>query len=264
LAVLMGGPARHASTLTGVAGRPAPEGKFVVVQVGSDPVSTLYLAKKKEMAEKLGIDFVLRQYDNNISQDELLIEIGKLNEEPSIKGILVQLPLPQHLNRVKIAGAVSAQKDIDGFHCILGKKKYKCVPPTVLAIDELLDFYQIEKTGKKILIVGEGFLVGKPLANFWRGNNLDVSILEIGGANYQEKLKKAEIVVIATGGGGHFSPKDFRTGAVVIDASTVSVGGKFGGDVSRENWPGDKHLAPVPGGVGPVTVAMLFRNFFEL
>ncbi len=241
----------------------APKGKLVVVQVGRDPVSTLYVAKKREMAASLAVEFCLAQFDELIGEDELIEEVKRLNQDDSVRGIIVQIPLPKHIDRAKIAKAVDSQKDIDGFHCILGAKKYVCVPPTVLAIFELLEFYKISLKGKKIVIVGGGFLVGKPLFNFLKSRNLDVTILEKGNRDYSKTLKKADIAVVSTGGGRRFGEEEFKSGATIIDASTVAEEGKIQGDVEFDGlWPEDKNLAPVPGGVGPVTVAMLFKNFY--
>jgi len=244
--------------------RHAPTQALAVVQVGDDPVSDLYVLKKQEMAAKLGINFRLIKLNQDILEEELKGEIEKLNEDLAIRGILVQMPLPAHIDRNVIASCIDPKKDIDGFHCILKSDYFKCLPPTILAIDEILDFYKIDKFNKKILIVGAGFLVGSPLFSFWERKHLDVSFLLSKDQGYNRKLKDADIVVVATGGGREFGPSDFKRGATVIDASTVSDEGKIRGDVQWQDWPEDINLAPVPGGIGPVTVAMLYRNFFDL
>jgi methylenetetrahydrofolate dehydrogenase (NADP+)/methenyltetrahydrofolate cyclohydrolase len=243
--------------------QPAPWGRLAVIQVGDDPVSTLYVAKKKEAAQALGIDFELNKFDEVISQSELINEIKRLNSDSSIRAILVQIPLPSQINRLEVAKEISPEKDIDGFHCILHSGNFKCVPPTVLAIVELLEFYKINLAEKKILIVGGGFLVGQPLFDYFKARGLNVEILGKKDQGYEEKLKEADIAIISTGGGRSFSFVDFKSGATVIDASTVAEEGKIRGDVENDIlWPEDINLAPVPGGVGPVTVAMLFKNFF--
>ena len=242
----------------------APRRCLAVIQVGDDPTSALYVAKKKEIADELGVCFRLVEFPENSTEDIILAEVLRLNSDNSIGGIVVQMPLPEGIDRNKIVSAIVPRKDPDGFHCILKSKRYHCVPPTVLAIDEILDFYQIEKSNKKILIVGGGFLVGRPLYAFWKENGLQASILEKGDKDYEKKLKDAQIVVLATGGGRKFSFRDFSASAVVIDASTVTDEGKLRGDAEAEDWPDDRHLSPVPGGIGPVTVAMLFKNFYEL
>ncbi len=244
--------------------RAAPTKQFVVIQVGNDPVSGLYVSKKKEIADELGVNFRHLKLDNDITEEELIGQIEELNIDLRVGGILIQLPLPSHIDRIKIAKQISKDKDVDGFSFILGKADFKTYPPTILAIDEILDFYQIKKEGKKILIIGGGFLVGAPLKLFWENKKLEPSVLKQDDSRYAQKIKESDIVVMATGGGGSFSSEDFKSGATVVDASTVSDDGKIRGDITPENWPEDKNLVPVPGGVGPVTVAQLYRNFFDL
>lgn len=240
-----------------------PKGRFLVVQLGMDAVSSLYVWKKKALGEELGVDSKILNLSDETTEKELVDKVNELNKDEQIRAILVQMPLPQDIDRSKIAGAIEEKKDVDGFHYLLGKTS-KILPPTVLAIDALLNFYKIEKQNKKILIVGGGFLVGKPLARFWRGQDFDVEILEKDNPRYEQKLKNADIIVVATGGGRKFSHLNFKFGATVIDASTIAEEGKVRGDVEVENWPEDKNLSPVPGGVGPITVAMLYRNFFDI
>jgi len=244
--------------------RVAPNKQFVVVQVGDDPISDLYVSKKKEIADELGVNFRHLRLGGDTTEQELIGQIDELNNDLRVGGILVQLPLPAHIDRIKIAKQISKDKDVDGFNFILGEGDFKTYPPTILAIDEILDFYKIKKIGKKILIIGGGFLVGAPLKLFWENKKLQPSVLKQNDTQYAQKIKESDIVIMATGGGGNFSSKDFKSGATVVDASTVSDDGEIRGDIEIENWPEDKNLVPVPGGVGPVTVAELYRNFFDL
>jgi len=243
--------------------RPKPSGCLCAVQVGDDPVSSLYIEKKKEVADTLGVCFKVIKLKKEITQTDLISEIERLNANSKIGAIIVQLPLPEVLNRREVVAKIVPEKDVDGFSFILGEKS-KVIAPTILAIDELLDFYHIEKSNQKILIVGEGFLVGKPLGVFWRKEGLEIDMLLKDDEYYAEKLRDADIVVLAIGGGKTFGYQDFKVGATIIDASTVDDLGKVRGDVSLDGWAEDKNIAPVPGGVGPVTVAMLFRNLFGL
>lgn len=239
-------------------------GSLAVVQVGDDPVSTLYVKKKCEMATELGIDFELVKLPTDIAQNELIKKIDRLSLDPKIRGILVQMPLPSEIDRNIISAQINPKKDVDGFHYILEGSKESPIPPTVLAIDGIIDFYKIEKENKNIVIVGGGFLVGKPLCNFWSNQGLKVSILEKDAPDYENKVFGADIIVISTAGGRVFDQSNFKSGATVIDASTVSENGKTHGDVLLEGWPEDKNLAPIPGGIGPLTVAMLYKNFSDL
>lgn len=238
-----------------------PVGKFVAIQVGSNPVSSFYVEKKRRVAQMLNVDFELVRISEN-SASKLNDEIEKLNSDPSVRSIMVQIPLPEGFNREEIAAKIVSEKDVDGFSYIIGREDSKYLPPTVLAIDELLNFYNISKENKKILIVGEGFLVGRPLHRFWQDKKLNAEILKKDDAGYCEKIKNADIVVLATGAGLKLSDKNFKQHAVVIDASTVSENGAIKGDAQIDD-SGVVSIAPVPGGVGPITIAMLFRNFFS-
>ena len=242
---------------------PAPRGALCVIFIGDDKTSALYIAKKKEAAEKLKVEFKLLALPAKTSQDELVREIEKLNSSSRVSGILVQMPLPNKIDRFEVAAKITPEKDVDGFNYIANGSG-RTVPPTVLAIDELLDFYKIKKLAKKILIVGRGFLVGRPLETFWQFKGYDIEVMDRESQNYSKKLKESEIVVVATGGGRKFSFNDFSPNSVIIDASTVAEEGALWGDVSLVGWPGNIRLAPTPGGVGPVTVAMLYRNFYSL
>jgi methylenetetrahydrofolate dehydrogenase (NADP+)/methenyltetrahydrofolate cyclohydrolase len=241
--------------------KPKPAGKFVAIQIGANPVSSFYVEKKRKIAQMLNVDFELVNISEN-SASNLTEKIAMLNSDPSVKSIMVQIPLPEGFDREQIAAKIVNEKDVDGFSYIIGKEDSIYFPPTVLAIDELLNFYNISKEDKKILIVGEGFLVGRPLHHFWQTKKLDSEILKKEDSNYFEKLKSADIVVLATGAGLKLSDDNFKEHAVVIDASTVSENGAIKGD-AQINDPSMVSIAPVPGGVGPVTIAMLFKNFFN-
>lgn len=262
--MILEGHALADSIIGELAKKSVPKRCLAVIQVGSDPVSGLYVAKKKEIADKLGVCFKHCLHPDEITENNLFDEIEKLNGDTDVGGIIIQMPLPSHIDREAVSEKISPLKDVDGFHCILKRKEFECIPPTVLAIDELLDYYDIPREGKKIAIVGRGFLVGRPLEFYWKSKGFDVEVLEKDSADYLDTIKNSSLVVVATGGGGKFDQSFFSEGAVVVDASTVSENNTFKGDVEVEGWPEEKHLASVPGGVGPVTVAILFRNFYHL
>lgn len=238
-----------------------PVGKFVVIQVGSNATSTLYVEKKAQIAKDLKIDFETLNFTDQISTEDLIKEIEKLNIDKNVKAVLVQIPLPNTIDRNTVATSIDPDKDIDGFNYIVGKSNHP-VPPTVLAIVSLLEFYKIKIINKRIVIVGGGFLVGIPLYRYLKERSMDVTILHKDDFNYNSKLKSADIVITATGRSRSFSYSDFKKGATIIDASTVYESGATRGDIGSEGWQDDKNLAPVPGGLGPVTVAELFNNFF--
>lgn len=238
-----------------------PAGKLAVVQVGSDPVSSFYVKKKQALAEDLGVNFeLIHLADTN--EESLIENINKLNRDPEVKAVMLQIPLPSGFDREKIASTISAEKDIDGFSYIVNKPDAKYMPPTVLAIDEIMDYYGLSKSDKEILIVGEGFLVGRPLNKFFKERNYKTSILLKDDPQYLQKIKEADIVILATGAKLDLDEDSFKDGATVIDASTVAEDGNIRGDVKLSNHS-KINLAPVPGGVGPLTLAMLFRNFFN-
>lgn len=260
--MILNGKDVAAAVIKGLRLESKPSGLLLVVQLGNDSVSEAYIWKKRELARELGVETKVLNLSDQSSQEDVLEVISRLNSDPAVAGYLVQIPLPVQIDRSVVARAIAPQKDIDGFHYLV-QENSGFLPPTILAAEEILNFYGVEKSDKKMLIVGGGFLVGKPLYRFLKERGFSPDILEKDSDNYERLLKEADIVFIATGGGRRFTAADFKSGAVVIDASTISEGGKLRGDVSIEGWPADIDLAPVPGGVGPVTVAMLLKNFFK-
>jgi len=240
-----------------------PSGSLAAIQLGDDPTSSLYVTKKAQLAKELGINFRLIKLEYNTSFSDLKNTLEKLNKDVSVHAILLQIPLPDHLDRNAVAGLIEHNKDIDGFGYIIGKNQ-KPIPPTVSAIMDLLSFYKVRLNRKKVLIIGGGFLVGKPLYRYLLEKRVQVELLQRDDPDYFKKVKSADIVVTATGGGARFSYSHFKTASTVIDASTVCENGSTRGDIDVESWGPDKNLAPVPGGVGPVTVAELFGNFPKL
>lgn len=240
-----------------------PREALAIVQVGNDRASTIYINKKLEAAKKLGVDARVIRFNDEITQSELTRQIELLNQDKGIGGIIIQIPLPSQIDRNEICARIIREKDVDGFGYIVGQES-PVIPPTILAIDKTLDFYSIKKTDKKILIVGAGFLVGSPLYRYYRSLNLDVSLLNEGDDLYFEKLQEADIVILATGGGAIFDHSHFAQGSVVVDASTIASDSKLYGDLETSLIGEKFSYSPVPGGVGPVTVAMLFANFYLL
>lgn len=243
--------------------KPLPSGKLAVIKVGDDLTSELYIQKKAEVAKNLSIDFEVMRLKDSIGVEEFKLQITKLNQDRGVRAILLQIPLPKNIDRNWAASLIDPKKDIDGFSYILGKSD-KPIPPTVMAISDLLKFYKIDLDQKTIVIVGGGFLVGKPLFRYFKERGQQVLILEKNAPQYKQILKSGDIVITATGGGGAFSSSDFKDHAVVIDASTVCESGATRGDVDISSWDNLKSLSPVPGGIGPVTVAELYKNFYLL
>lgn len=240
-----------------------PSKKLVVICISDDKVSSVYVGKKVELANKLGVDIVVERQSEDISLEDLEKKIDELNMNENVGGIIIQMPIPERFDRMDICSRIAPEKDIDGFLYIT-QANGPTLPPTVMAIDGILDFYGLSKENKKVLIVGKGFLVGRPLYNYYRDLGMNVEVIDEKGGEYFEKIKSADIVVLATGGQGKFDQDAFKDGSIVIDASTVASDSKVVGDLMISNPNKDFSYSPVPGGVGPVTVAMLFVNFYLL
>lgn len=244
--------------------------KLVVILVGDNPASKLYVNNKKKTAEKLGIISEVLTYPDNVTEEELLLKINELNSDKSVNAILVQLPLPKHINKYKIINAISPIKDVDGFTPEnLGKLLsgeipyvYPCTPKGILL---LLDKYDISVEGKHVVIVGRSNIVGKPLSAMMLNSNATVTICHSHTKNLKEITKTADILVSAV---GRDLIKDdmVRNDAVVVDVGIFKDEfGKTRGDVDFANVSKKvEAISPVPGGVGPMTITSLMLNTVEL
>ncbi len=244
--------------------------KLVVVLVGDNPASKSYICMKEKACAKVGINSPLLRFPSSISERELLIEIEKLNHDSSVNGILVQLPLPKQIDATKIMEALDPKKDVDGFHPInIGKlllgEEDGFVPCTPLGIQVLLEKSGIEVAGKHVVIVGRSNIVGKPLAALLmqkkKNANATVTVLHSRSDNLRQLTASADILVAALGH-PHFIKADMvKQGGVVIDVGINRVDGRLVGDVDFECVASKcRAITPVPGGVGPMTVAMLLNN----
>lgn len=239
--------------------------KVYDILVGVDAVSVSYVNIKARAALRLGLDFEILNLDLNISQTELEAEILKINKEPRVCGIVLQLPLPKTLDPEKALNAIDPELDVDSMGKTNLDKFYKgvseFVPPTVSAIWEILSGLAVDLNTKNILVIGQGQLVGKPVSFFLKSKGLQVNIADSETKEVVFLAKKADIIISATGRPGLIKKEYINPGAVVIDAGTSESSGAIVGDVDFEdvsNVAG--YLTPVPGGVGPVTVAMLYTN----
>ena len=243
---------------------------LAVILVGENPASQIYVRNKKKTAEKLGINSLSIEYPADISEKELLSKIQELNNDQNITAILVQLPLPEHINKNKIIDAILPQKDVDGLTPYnLGKLfsgeepyVYPCTPKGILL---LLDEYNIELDGKNIVVVGRSNLVGKPVAQMLLKRNATVTMCHSHTKNLSEITKTAEIVVSAVGK-NVIGEKMLKSNCVIIDVGIFrDENGKISGDVDFENVSKiSAYISPVPGGVGPMTIASLMLNTVEL
>lgn len=249
--------------------RKKAEGKQIalaVIQVGNDPASTVYVGNKKKACAYIGIDSVSYELPEETSQDELLALIDKLNDDPKITGILVQLPVPDHIDEDTIIRRISPQKDVDGFHpmsvgalCIGEKGFVSCTPAGVI---KLLEYSGIEISGKECVVIGRSNIVGKPMSLLFLRENGTVTVCHSKTKNLKEVCKRADILVVAIGKPKMINEEYIKDGAVVIDVGIHRMdNGKLCGDVDFDRvFDKCSAITPVPGGVGPMTIAMLMYN----
>ena len=245
-----------------------PAGLAVVI-VGNNPASQVYVKNKIRACENVGFYSENIELDENISEKELLQEINKLNKNDRINGILVQLPLPAHINELKIIDSISPEKDVDGFHVsnigkmVIGDETgfLSCTPYGIM---QLLEEYKIEIAGKDAVIIGRSNIVGKPMALMLIQKGATVQVCNSNTKDLRKKLNKADIIIVAAGVPKLLKKEDVKEGAVVIDVGINRVDGKICGDVDYEEVAEKtSYITPVPGGVGPMTIASLIKNTFK-
>lgn len=241
-----------------------------VVLVGNNPASLRYIKNKKILCEKIGADFHLVQLPEDITADEFLERLEKLNQDPKIHGIIIQLPVSDHLKKLNVPNLVSPEKDIDGFHGLntqylyAGSKNLELLLPcTPKGIIKLLQYYDVELEGKHAVVVGRSLIVGKPLSMLLSNYNCTVTLAHSQTKNLEEITRQADILIVAVGkahfiDSHHINP-DKKT--IVIDVGMNTLDGKLTGDVNQaEVMKLSGGISPVPGGVGPMTVISLIEN----
>jgi methylenetetrahydrofolate dehydrogenase (NADP+)/methenyltetrahydrofolate cyclohydrolase len=241
---------------------------LATVLVGNDTASAIYVKNKQKAAAEVGIGTLDHRLESNISQRELLELIMLLNNDPKVHGILVQLPLPNTMDESSVVNAIAPSKDVDGLTQtnagMLLNGKATLIPCTPLGIMELLDFYKIDVQSIDAVVLNRSILVGKPLAILLLQRNATVMICHSKSKNLVDKLRSAELIVTAVGNREKFKLKSnmVKEGAVIIDVGITRFMGKPAGDVEdfqslkeKASW-----ITPVPGGVGPMTIAMLLNN----
>ena len=242
---------------------------LAVIQVGNDPASSVYVNNKKKACAYIGIESLSYELEENITQEELLSIVDELNHNEMVNGILVQLPLPKHIDEEAVIQAIAPEKDVDGFHpetvgnmCIGSKGFLSCTPAGVI---QLLKRSNIEIEGKECVVVGRSNIVGKPMAILLLRENGTVTITHSRTKDLQEVTKRADILVAAIGKPKFITKEYIKEGAVVIDVGiNRNEENKLCGDVDFDDVI-DKvsAITPVPGGVGPMTIAMLMNNCVE-
>lgn len=242
------------------------EATLAVVQVGADPASTVYVRNKKKGCEYVGIRSLSYELPEETTQEELLSLVEELNERDDVNGILVQLPLPSHLDEDAVIRTISPAKDVDGFHpqsvgalCIGQKGFVSCTPAGII---QLLKRSGIEIAGKECVILGRSNIVGKPMALLMLRENATVTVAHSRTKNLKEVCKRADILIVAVGRPKMITADYVKEGAVVIDVGiNRDENNKLCGDVDFDTVaPVCEAITPVPGGVGPMTIAMLMEN----
>lgn len=247
---------------------------LAAILVGHDGGSETYVAHKVKACAECGFESTLIRYESDVTEAELLAKIEELNQNDSIDGFIVQLPLPKHINEQKVIEAVSYKKDVDGFHPInVGRMSIglPCfVSATPKGIVELLKFYKIETSGKSCVVLGRSNIVGKPVASLMMQKGMDatVTVCHSRTKNLKEICRNADIIIAALGSPEFVTADMVKDGAVIVDVGTTRVpstetksGFKLKGDVKfDEVAPKCSYITPVPGGVGPMTICSLMIN----
>ncbi|MBQ8327427.1 MAG: bifunctional methylenetetrahydrofolate dehydrogenase/methenyltetrahydrofolate cyclohydrolase FolD [Lachnospiraceae bacterium] len=242
---------------------------MAVIMVGNDPASAVYVNNKKKACEYIGIRSLSYELPEETTEAELLELIDKLNNDPSVNGILVQLPVPKHIDDNKIIRAISPLKDVDGFHtqnvgslCIGEKGFVSCTPAGII---QLLKRSGIEIAGKECVVIGRSNIVGKPMALLLLQENATVTVCHSKTKDLKEVTKRADILVVAIGKPKMITSEYVKDGAVVIDVGIHrNENNQLCGDVDYDDvYEKCSYITPVPGGVGPMTIAMLMNNCVE-
>lgn len=242
---------------------------LAVIQVGNDPASTVYVGNKKKACEYIGINSLAYELPEETTQEKLLELIGELNQRKDVNGILVQLPLPKHINEETIINAIDPKKDVDAFHPVnVGKimiGNFDFLPCTPAGVMELIYESGIDVAGKECVVIGRSNIVGKPQAMMLLHKNGTVTICHSKTKDLPQKVRNADIVVAAVGVANMVKGDWIKEGAVVIDVGMNRLeNGKLTGDVDfAECEKRASAITPVPGGVGPMTIAMLMNNCLE-
>lgn len=242
--------------------------KMVDIQIGHNPASDIYIAGKEKASNEVGIIFECLRYDENEKEENIIKKIEEMNNDSEINGIFIQSPVAKGFNEIKLMNTVIPEKDVDGLTYLNAGKlmnnieaMVSCTPNGII---KMLEYYNIDIEGKNVVIVGRSNLVGKPLMNLFINKNATVTLCHSKTVDLKAHTKKADILVVAVGK-KHLIKRDMvKKGCTVIDVGINRVDGKIYGDVDYNDvYDKVKHITPVPGGVGPMTVTMLLYNVLE-
>ncbi|MBP2240822.1 methylenetetrahydrofolate dehydrogenase (NADP+)/methenyltetrahydrofolate cyclohydrolase [Cytobacillus eiseniae] len=239
---------------------------LAVILVGNNPASKTYVSNKERTCKELGMHSVLIELPDTVSEQDLLNQVNKLNIDPAIHGILVQMPLPDHINEIKVIETISPEKDVDGFHPVnIGRMmtgQDSFLPCTPYGVMEMLDYIGADITGKHVVIVGRSNIVGKPAGQLFLNKNATVTYCHSKTNDLKAFTRQADILVAAVGKVNIITKDHVKDGAIVIDVGmNRNSEGKLCGDVDFKNVKEVAgYITPVPGGVGPMTIIMLMFN----
>lgn len=249
--------------------KPTPKKILAAVLVGDDHNSISFLKQKEKVAKVLGVDFRIYKFSSDLKNDDLREEVGKISNQGSVGGVIIQLPLPEHINRYYILNVIPREKDVD----VLGERaigavyagRNKVLPPAAATVKEICERQGYDLKNKNIVVLGIGIVTGKPVALWLMNESNNLTVIRSGGD--LERLKNADLIISGVGKGGLINPKNLKRGASVIDFGYDSKEGKLMGDLDTSSEDNLQHLTfytPVPHGTGPIAVAQLFKNFYEL
>jgi methylenetetrahydrofolate dehydrogenase (NADP+) / methenyltetrahydrofolate cyclohydrolase len=238
--------------------------RLVFVRVGEDPASVFYVRSKQRFAKRVGVDAETLVLADDIDQATLMRTIAELNADPQTDAVLVQLPLPGHLDAAPVLEAIDPAKDVDGFHPLnvgrLWSGGAALAPCTPLGLLAILDHYGLDVHGRHVVVVGRSHMVGKPAATLFLSRHATVTIAHSRTRDLAAVVRAGDVVVAAVGRAGLITANMVRPGAVVLDVGMTRVGEKIVGDVADDVWGVAGHMTPMPGGTGLVTVAMVLQN----
>lgn len=245
-----------------------PKPGLAFVQVGVNPASTIYVDLKNKACQQVGIYSEIHRLPDSTSEDELLLLINELNFRQDIHGILVQLPLPPHINTYKTLDTVNPLKDVDGLNSInigyLHQGRPGLIPATPKGIVRLLDYYNIELEGRNTIVIGRSNLVGRPIAELMTQRNSTVTLCHSKSKSLKEITRKADILISAAGNPAFIKGDMLKEGVVLVDVGISKLEDKIVGDMDFESVKEIAgYITPVPGGIGPMTIAMVLENTLE-
>ncbi len=237
---------------------------LAIVLVGNDPASEVYVKKKLQKAEAIGVKATLKKMDEDTSEENVLKIVEQLNDDPEVDGFIVQAPLPKQVDFTKIVEMIKPEKDVDGWTSANMGRMFvglpALMPATPLGVMKMLEYYEVDLNGKNVTVIGRSNVVGKPLALMLLKKNATVTVCHSRTKDLSVHTKNADVVVAAVGKPGLITGDMIKEGAYVIDVGTTRVDGKIKGDVLFEEVIKKANCSPVPGGAGPMTVAVLISN----